>query len=471
MNVAKGTVLLMGGSGFLGKLIGMHLTEQGYQVNCVALESPDDFISLGYPCRYFQWDGESPLPNDALHGEHDEVSIIINLAGDPLGSDRWLPGKRRAILESRIRAVEVAVDAADRCRAATMIQASSVDYYGDRGGSEATETTDVGRGFWPETIARWERAASTLNANTRLVILRMGEVFSIFGGSFRHRLEPYSYHLGAPFTGSDSFINWIHGDDLARLVQNIIENVSWEGPVNATAPKPCSQLELHQQFLHYFPTFIRIPVPLWAKRIAFGKEMDKAALNTKALPDKTQATGFTFHYPAISHCLKALLDRSSPDCFYYTRNQWLPAPPNEVWDFFAESKNWEKINPPMFRLQTNSDTLKFAEEGRNFKYTLHFLNMIPSVWCLRYTHLKRGKIMKGLVQDGQMHMLELGQTYTAVAGGTRIDDIMRYQFSQGMTFIPFILTVARFCNSTIFNYRQQALAKIFAQESGIKKAG
>lgn len=471
MTAPKGTVLLMGGSGFLGKLIGNHLTAQGYEINCVALEAPDYFISLGYPCQYFSWDGESPIPDEALQGKQQKVSIIINLAGDPLSTDRWGARKRRAILESRIRATEIAVDAADRCQAATMIQASSVDYYGDRGGETATEATGVGRGFWPETIARWERATSTLSTQTRLVTLRMGEVFSIYGGSFRQRLEPYCHHVGAPLAHGKHFLNWIHGDDLACLVQAIIENPAWEGAVNATAPEPCSQRELHQHFSSYYKSFIRIPIPLWVKRIAFGKEMDKAAINVKARPQKIEGMAFSYQFSNIQACMKELLDRTAPDCCYYTQSVWLPAPPEKVWDFFATAKNWERINPPVFQLKVNEDSIKYAEEGKRFKYRLYFFRTFPAAWSIRYTHLKRGVLFKALVQDGFMNMLELSQKYTPVAGGTRLDDMMRYQMPQSYYVIPFVRRIVNYCNRITFSYRHRALLKTFAQEkSSIKKA-
>lgn len=476
MATAKGTVLLMGGRGFLGQLIGMYLTEKGYRINCVALESLDDFISLGYPCRYWQWDGESPLPDDALSGdsgdsgETDDVSIIINLAGDPISSDGWNGAKRKNLVEARLRAVEVAIDAAKRCKAATMIQASAIDFYGDLKGNEATDDTGMGKGFWPEATARLERMAATVTANTRLVILRLGEVFSIYGGPFRQRLTPYSFHFGSPQVSGKHALNWIHGHDLARLVQNAIENISWQGTINATAPEPCSERELHKQILHYYPSLIRFPLPRWLQNIVKGIDRDKAHFNVTARPAKS--LGINYRFPTIQECLKDLLDRTAPDCFYYTRQLWLPAPPDEVWDFFANPKNWERMNPTSFRLKLVGNSIEKAEEGKNASYKLHYFNTIPVDWKVRYTTMKRGTTFKAIVQSGMMDMLELSLSFTPVAGGTRIDDMMRYQYPDTFFFIPFSRTISNLCSDVIFDFRHRALQKFFPDHQGqIKKAG
>lgn len=458
----QGTVLLIGGTGFLGKLVGMHLTEHGYTVTTVALEDPSDFISLGYPCTYHQWDGVSLLPDEALVQDGQTIDIVINLAGDPLSSDRWLARKRKAIVESRIRAVEVAVDAANRCQAKTLIQASSLDYYGDAGGEEVTEDSPVGRGFWPEAIARWERAASTLNAVTRLVVLRIGEVYSLFGGTFRERHIWYCMRVGAPIVDRRRFLGWIHSRDFTRLVQQTIEDASFEGPINATAPEPCSYAELHREFCRYYPGFLRLPVPYWVKRLVFGREMVKTRFNRRPLPIKALKREFEFEYPTIASCMAELLDRNVPRSFYHTRNLWLPTTVEEYWEFMEKAENWPGLNPASFRmvLQDCSKNKRIGE-GVDFSFDLYFFGFIKSTWAMKHVNLKKPHFAQSITQEGSMEMLEMTSWYTEVAGGMRVDEMMRYQFPGGALMNPISYLFAIPVNKTIFDHRLRFLQKTF----------
>lgn len=466
----KGTVLLIGGSGYLGKLVGMYLTEHGYAINSVGLEPRADFVCLGYPCQYFQWDGESFLPDAALQGTNGPICTIINLAGDPLTSERWGKKKRKAILESRVRSVEVAVDAAARCRAATLIQGSSIDYYGDPKGQEVTESSGVGEGFWPETIARWESATSTLNHETRLVILRMGEVYTQFGGTFRARQMAYGFRMGAPDADPNRYFGWIHGKDLGRLVKKAIETIDWQGPINATAPEPASYDELHQQFSRFFPGFMRIAVPYWLKRLAFGQEMRRTTFNRKAIPAKALEAGFQFKFPNLAACMTDLADHTAPYSFFYTTNQWVPASPQQVWAFLNDASKWAKLSPHLFRMEYKDIDHQVIAEGVEYEFTHYFLGVLPSQWRMKMVNLREPHKMHSITQQGTVDMLDMVQELTAVAGGTRIDMLMRYEpLVHGLIFGPLVYRLTYNMNKYIFDYRQKVINDALTEPTAREK--
>lgn len=457
------TVLLIGGTGFVGKLIGIHLTEQGYAIHCVGIESSDVTLALGYPCQYYRWDGKGTLPNEAIQN----VSIVINCAGCPVANGRWQPINRHAIVASRIRATEVAVDAASRSKANVLIQASSMDYYGDTDGDGVSEDAAVGQGFWPEAIARWECTASALPATTRLVTLRMAEVHSIYGGRLRARINSYARRIGSPTTDSQHHITFIHSHDLVRMVENAIENDRWQGAINAAAPNACSMAQIHNEFLRYYTSFTHLGIPSWLKRISSGMmlaEQDWKGFNQKVRVDKATSLGFEFKYPEIASSLASFLDHNSPDCFYYTWNQWLPATPEQLWQFFENAHNWEKLNPSKVRLRLKEGSPVIAEEGGHFRFGLYYFGLFPGTWKTQHIHRERPHCAKCIVQEGSMEMLEMNQTFTEVAEGTRIDEVMRYQSPVATLLLGLAEGISSRVNSYIFDYRRRTLAKIFNEQ-------
>lgn len=459
------TVLLIGGTGFIGKLIGMHLTEQGYAIHCVGIEAPDVTLALGYPCQYFRWDGKGTLPNEAVQN----VSVVINCAGCPVANGRWQPINRQAIVASRIRATEVAVDAASRAKARVLIQASSMDYYGNTGGKEVSEETAVGRGFWPEAIARWECAASALPATTRLVTLRMAEVHSIYGGRLRKRVRSYGKRIGSPTNDPQHHMTFIHSQDLVRMVESAIENERWQGAINAAAPQACSMAQLHVEFLRYFTNFTHLGIPSWLRRISTGMmlaEQDCKGFNQKVRVNKATSLGFEYHYPEIASSLASFLDHNSPDCFYHTWNQWLPATPEQLWQFFENAHNWEKLNPPNVRLKLRKGSPVIAEEGSQFHFGIYYFGLFPGTWKTQHIHRERPHRARCIVQEGSMEMLEMNQTFTAVAGGTRIDEVMRYQSPVATVFLGLSDRISSRANTHIFDYRRRKLAEFFAVQDG-----
>lgn len=463
--VAQGKVLLVGGTGFLGRTFGMRLTEDGYSVHCVDIEPASSKAYLNYPCAYFEWDGKSMLTDEALAG----VNIVINVAGEPISDGRWVDTKRKTILDSRLRATKAAVDAANRSRAATMIQASSIDIYGDSRGEIVTESSSVGKGFWPEAIAQWEKACAPLNPSIRLVTLRMGEVLCLWGGPFRDRLATYSQRIGSPQIGSDQYHPWISSFDLYRMVKGIIEDPRWEGPINASAPTPSSFLDLHKQFTKYYENCLRLPYPRWLRKLVRGDEVERFCYNRKAIPQKAQELGFRFSYPDIASAMARLLDRDTPQCTYQTLSQWVPAPPEQVWQFLRDGNNWAKLNPQSIRLKLKPDSPHIAEEGAEFAFNIYYFGFVRAPWRVRHTTVIPNKMAKSLVQEGLMSMLEMSQELTPVAGGTRLDELMRFQYPINNVFAPVLEAITLKINLHINRHRQMSIAKTFSQSTEVQQ--
>lgn len=439
----------------LGKHVGQFLTEQGMAITCIGVEAPDYQIHGGYPCRYYRWDGKSPLSDTMLK----DVTAIINLAGEPLPKGHWNLAMGRRFLSSRLKATAVAVDAAQRSAAEVMIQASSVAIYGHDRIEEVSEDTGVGGGFWSKAIARWEAAAAPAADSTRLVTLRLAHVFSLFGGALRQRLRPYCLRLGTPAADHHLLCPWIHHRDFCRIVQMALVDKTVSGTINAIAPSTCSFHRLHAKFREYYPTFTRIPAPRTVRRFLEGPQLPNT--QTKVRPARLLNMDFAFHFNTIEECLEDMLDPTSPHGFYDVLTQWVPAPRKEVWDFFAEAKFVSQLTPKAVKLKLKPTSASRAEEGCEFDFDLYYFGRMRGSWRVKHVNIVSPYLSESIVQEGMTNMVKRTRTLTEVAGGTRIDEVMRYQVPFHGVFTYFTEKFIAYLINQSYTHRQQEIARVF----------
>lgn len=451
----KARILILGGTGLLGKLAGQFLSEQGWAITCIGVEAPDYQINGGYPCRYYQWDGKSPLSDAML----EDVTAIINLAGEPLPKSHWNLSMGRKYLSLRLKATAVAVDAAQRCAADVMIQASSVAIYGHDRKDEVCEDAGVGGGFWAKAIARWEAAAAPAADTTRLVTLRLAQVFSLFGGTLRQRLRPYCLRLGTPAADHDLLCPWIHYRDFCRIVHMALVDKTVSGPINAVAPSICSFHRLHAKFREYYPTFTRIPAPQTVRRFLEGPQLP--ATKTKVRPARLLNMDFSFNFNTIEECLEDMLDPTSPHGFYDVLTQWVPAPRNEVWDFFAEAKYVSQLTPKTVHLKLKPTSASRAEEGSEFDFDLYYFGRMRGPWRVKHVNIVEPYLSESIVQEGMTNMVKRTRTLTEVAGGTRIDEVMRFQVPFHGVFTYFTEKFIAYLIHQSYTHRQKEIARVF----------
>jgi len=58
---------------------------------------------------------------------------------------------------------------------------------------------------------------------------------------------------------------------------------------------------------------------------------------------------------------------------------WIPRPVNEVFAFFSDAYNLEKITPPWLKFKVLSQSTPKIEEGTHFSYSLR-IKGIPMSW-------------------------------------------------------------------------------------------
>ena len=101
-------IVVSGGTGFIGKPLCRSLSASGHDVILLTRQSNVQLTSTGTHVRVVHWDGMTRGPWEFALNEADAV---INLAGKPIADRRWTVASKKAIVQSRIGATRLLVEA------------------------------------------------------------------------------------------------------------------------------------------------------------------------------------------------------------------------------------------------------------------------------------------------------------------------------------------------------------------------
>jgi hypothetical protein len=300
------SIVIAGGSGFLGSALARALTGEGHDVAILtrqtATTAPQPRTTL------VQWTPDGSAGSWA--GAVDGASAVINLAGESIAARRWTAAQKQKLRDSRLRATR-SLTAAIRQAArppAAFISGSAVGYYGDRGDETLTEASAPGTDFLAGLAQEWEAAANDVAHISRVALVRTGIVLDRRGGALPKMLPPFQMFVGGPLGPGTQYMPWIHKDDWVRMVSWMTTQEGARGPVNATSPGPVTNAEFSKALGRALKRPSLLPAPAFALRIALGEMADALLLSgQRALPVRATDLGFTFRYSNIDEALASVL--------------------------------------------------------------------------------------------------------------------------------------------------------------------
>ena len=302
-------VLISGATGLVGSALLQRMLQQGYTLR--ALSRSPRRAETAASLQFITWDGLTP-PAQAVR----DTQTIVHLAGEPIFAGIPTRAHRQRMRDSRIQSTRNLVDQiaqlpADQ-RPATLICASAVGIYGDRGESEIDEQSPmtkatpkpIANSFLAQVCREWESEAARAEAfGVRVCSLRIGIVLSRAGGALPRMLLPFRLGLGGPFGRGKSWVPWIHLDDLCGLIEFTIHHSQLRGPINAVAPEAVRNLEFSHTLgrLLHRPAFL--PVPPFLLRLALGDLANELLDSRKIKPARAVAAGFQFQFKQLEEAL------------------------------------------------------------------------------------------------------------------------------------------------------------------------
>lgn len=296
-------ILITGASGFVGARLTRDLLARGHRVIGVARRSPaPEAGQKGF--RFVAADTTRPGDWQAKLSDADAV---VNLAGRPIFG-RWSDAVKQEIRDSRILTTRHVVDGLPTGKPVTLISASGVGYYGERGEAPITEDTPAGEGFLAQLSMDWEAEARRgAESGARVVLARLGVVLGPGGGALAQMIPAFRAFVGGPIGDGRQWFPWIHLQDLTGAVAFILDHPELSGPVNLCAPHPVRNRELALALGNVLGRPAALPVPAFMLRLALGEFAGVLLGSQRVLPQKLAASGFRFRHPQIQPALAALL--------------------------------------------------------------------------------------------------------------------------------------------------------------------
>jgi uncharacterized protein (TIGR01777 family) len=301
-------VVVAGGTGYIGSALLRALHQAGHETVVLTRRPPQAVSGLPSSARAVRWDATTSSARlvAALEG----AGAVVNLAGANIGTWPWTSGRRAEILESRVRATQVLVGSLREMEAPrpALINASGIDYYGDRGEETVDEESSPGTSFLASVCTRWEETARGAEGlGCRVVLMRTGLVLSRDSPTLRLLALPFRLFAGGPAGNGRQWISWVHLDDVVGLYLLAIEDATLTGPMNVVAPDPRRNAELAAELGRVLgrPSWLSVPAP--ALRLILGEQADLLLHGRRAEPRVALAHGYAFRWPSLPDALRVSL--------------------------------------------------------------------------------------------------------------------------------------------------------------------
>lgn len=295
-------VVLSGASGMLGKALRTALAQRRISALRLVRGSPSSSDQLAW--------NPAVEPAFANTAALEGFSAAIHLSGASVGR-RWSAAYKREMAASRVQSTHALVHLLGGLHRPpeTLLVASAVGFYGNRGEELLDESSPAGTGFLARLCREWEAAAMpAAETGIRVVNLRFGVVLGQGEGALAAMLPPFRFGLGGRLGTGRQWMSWISLVDAIGAILFAIDTPGLAGPVNLTAPNPVRNADFTRALGHQLKRPAVLPVPAMALRLAFGQMADEALLaSARAVPEKLTATGFQFTHPTVEQALAAAL--------------------------------------------------------------------------------------------------------------------------------------------------------------------
>lgn len=312
-NLNNKTVVIAGGSGFLGLSMAEALSDAGAKVTILSRSPPKPIGRQGSRCSHQTWDGRTL--GDWIEAV-DRADAVVNLAGRTVNCIKT-PDHQDEILRSRVESTHVLGKAMRTVDSPppVWVQMSTAHIYGDPPAVVCDEESVEGNGFAPTIGRAWEQAFTDSKLpDQRGVLMRtsfvIGRDRGAGGGALATLGLLAKIGLGGRVGVGTQGMSWIHETDLNRLFAKAICDDSMSGTYIASAPNPVSQVEFMRTLRKTIGMPIGLPAFEWMVRIGAPLVMrtdpELALYGRYVISKRLADAGYDFQFPKLEGALQDL---------------------------------------------------------------------------------------------------------------------------------------------------------------------
>jgi uncharacterized protein (TIGR01777 family) len=296
------TILIGGGTGFIGKHLSRALTADGHEVRHLSRsEKPNSEF------KTFVWNVGKQTIDDAAFAD---VDYVVNLAGEGIVGARWTDKQKKTIISSRTDSTLLLGKSLVRLgiKPKLYLSSAAIGYYGDRGNELLTEEAPPGDGFLSESCVAWEQSVHEVEAmGFPIFINRTGLVLHPDEGALEKMLISLNVRVSSYFGDGSQYYSWIHVDDLVGTFVHAIKH-NLAGTYNCVAPNPVTNKALAAAIGPAMGvSALVVPAPAFAMKLAMGEMSHTVLDSVRASSAKMEQTGYVFKFPEVDGALRDLL--------------------------------------------------------------------------------------------------------------------------------------------------------------------
>ena len=294
-------ILISGSHGLVGKPLIESLQIDGHEIFRLVRYAPRQESEV-------EW---SPERYSIALARLEGFDAVVHLAGESIAEGRWTDEKKKRIRESRTRGTQLLSDALANLAfpPRTLISASAIGYYGNRGDELLTEQSAPGDDFLSEVCVAWEKATSlATEKGIRTVNARFGIILDKKGGALAKMLPPFRMGVGGRIGSGKQWMSWIALDDVVGGIKFALANDSLNGPVNFVAPSPVTNAGFTKTLGRALSRPTIFPIPAFGVRLVFGEMADALLLSSQRVePERLKTSGYQFKYSQLETALQHVL--------------------------------------------------------------------------------------------------------------------------------------------------------------------
>lgn len=446
-------ILITGGTGLIGKQLGLKLTQKGHTLIGITRNQKQARLNAPYPTTWIECDLNKTSPDLSTY----KIDGVIHLAGENVGERNWSKEQKEKILNSRTLGTKNLIHATQNQPLQFFIGASAIGIYNWSTNDDAAhEDQSPAEHFLAQVTKAWEQ--ESLKCKARTVLFRIGVVLSTEGGALPKMLFPAQIFASSALGSGRQWLSWVHLDDVVSSFIFAIENSHIKGIYNLVAPKPCRQKEIAHGIAREINGFSGPPIPGFMLKLILGEQSALALNSLKVSSDKLLGTGFRFQFNDIDSALKNILKDWKNGVAVKTFQQYFPLPRERVFAFFSDAQNLEKITPSSLHFKILKISTPQVQPGTLIDYKLK-VHQLPIHWRTEIATWEPNQQFTDTQLKGPYTLWHHTHSFEDLGQGTLMTDIVRYKLPLGLLGRLFAQAWVNSDVENIFSYRRDVVEK------------